>query len=119
MANFFAIFLVIFLAIFSRSTTMGWFAPGCRDVFCNFDYCEAYIVGAYDDVSSYCCDGLKNLNYMAKHEQGGPRRICECIERNALTGGHPPYSQQRINNLYHYCNIHLSFPISERMDCSK
>jgi hypothetical protein len=117
MANFLGL-LAVLLAVLSGST-MGWFVPGCRDVFCNFDYCEAYLVGGYNDVPSYCCDGLKNLNDIAKHEEGGPRRICECIERNGLTGGHPPYSEQRIKELYVACHIHLSFPISEGMDCSK
>lgn len=102
-----------------RKDTWSPIPYGCQDVYNNFDACEAYIVGGYDDPLPQCCDGLVYLNNIAKNEYRGAFRICQCIEKIAARGGHPPYSEKRIENLYYRCNIHLSFPISERMDCNR
>ncbi|KAL3509323.1 hypothetical protein ACH5RR_028724 [Cinchona calisaya] len=139
----FLAFATIFLAIFSKSA-IGWrdehqhdhdhhnhyhhhhqigtrssIPYECQDVLNNFDVCEAYIVGGYDEPLPQCCDGLVYLNKIAKNEYKGAFRICQCIEKIAARGGHPPYSEKRIEYLYYSCNIHLSFPISERMDCNR
>ncbi|KAK2988498.1 hypothetical protein RJ640_014511 [Escallonia rubra] len=94
------------------------YRPECMDVVDNFSWCAAYLEGVYDDPSPHCCDGLQVLNAIAKGQKGGARRICGCIEDMATETVHPPFMPSRINLLYLDCDIHLGFPISERMDCS-
>ncbi|CAK9154831.1 unnamed protein product [Ilex paraguariensis] len=109
-------FLTVFLALFGSVTSD--YRPECMDVVDNFAWCTGFIENVYDYPSPRCCDSLKNLNAIAKHEKGGARRICGCIEDMAKEV-HPSYNETRIKDLYSMCHVHLSFPISERMDCSK
>ncbi|CAH9126847.1 unnamed protein product [Cuscuta epithymum] len=83
----------------------------CEDVRCRFPSCLDYLSGAEDSPSLTCCTNLEALNCIAREE--GPRRICQCIEDLR-----PSLLESRIRGIYKECGIHLSFPISQHMDCS-
>lgn len=121
MANVLGIY-TIFLTI-TVGMALGYvYGPyeGCQDVYNNFNACQPYIEESGYDVPYECCNGLSILNRISKSEYGGSRRICQCIENMAASvSDHPPFSESRITNLYYKCNIHLNFPISEHMDCSR
>lgn len=112
MGNFLGLNLTVFLGI------MG-IEYGREDVYSNFSFCEAFIEESSFEVPTQCCNGLANLNYASKTEYGGPQRICQCIENIPNSGSHFLISESRISDLYYRCNIHLNFPISEHMDCSR
>ncbi|KAL1560662.1 hypothetical protein AAHA92_10849 [Salvia divinorum] len=92
---------------------------GCRDVLTNFSHCAGYIQGQGSKPSRACCHSVTNLNAIAKHEKGGPVRICKCIEYFASYRAPNPFVDARIKELSHRCNTRLSFPISERMNCNR
>ncbi|KAI5652484.1 hypothetical protein M9H77_29671 [Catharanthus roseus] len=118
MGKFLISFVFLLLAVMISRSVMGSEFIDCNDVYFNFFYCQEYIEGDYYYVPSDCCVGLKYLNSLAQLEKTAPRLICQCIETNA-GANHPPFSYQRIQALHAVCHVHLSFPISERMDCSK
>ncbi|KAF3629349.1 putative 26S proteasome non-ATPase regulatory subunit 2 1A-like [Capsicum annuum] len=91
----------------------------CYEVADCFAYCEDYVDGIAPNPASDCCGALLSLNGRVKYVKHGVRRYCQCIENFSNSHYHPPYLQSRIKDLYRICNFHLSFPISERMDCSK
>ncbi|KAJ6908715.1 non-specific lipid-transfer protein 13-like [Populus alba x Populus x berolinensis] len=77
----------------------------CLVIFDNFPYCMDFLIGSNDFPSSQCC-------------QMGSRAICECIE--IITRTIPvKLRADRISDLPVRCNTHLSFPISEYMDCNR
>ncbi|XP_060190342.1 protein ARABIDOPSIS THALIANA ANTHER 7-like [Lycium barbarum] len=112
---YFAAFVIVFLAI-SRSS-LAWFDSDCSDVTDVFSWCESFVDGVEQTPSDQCCNSLRNLNTIVKQEDQGATRIYQCIENMKNTGDHPSYQEDRIADLYNYCQIHLSFPISEHMDC--
>ncbi|XP_059284243.1 non-specific lipid-transfer protein 13-like [Lycium ferocissimum] len=91
----------------------------CEDVNACFEYCENFVDGITGLPTRECCDNLMILNGKVKYEDDGVRRYCSCIVDFSNSHYHPPYLQSRIEQLYLICDIHLSFPISEHMDCSK
>lgn len=96
----------------------------CEDALCEkvnayFACCEKFVVGRTSHPTSTCCNNLKVLNHNVKYDNDGVRRYCSCIVNFSNSHDHPPYLQHRIEQLYVLCDVHLSFPISERMDCSK
>ncbi|MCD7466860.1 hypothetical protein HAX54_003903 [Datura stramonium] len=93
--------------------------PICDEVHAGFAYCEVYVDGIASNPTRECCDNLLALNVRVKYEHSGVRRYCCCIESFCSSHLHPPYLQSRILNMTEICGIHLSFPISERMDCSE
>ncbi|KAJ6991558.1 non-specific lipid-transfer protein 13-like [Populus alba x Populus x berolinensis] len=69
----------------------------CPVIFDNFPYCMDFLI--------------------AEHGMG-PRAICECIE--IITRTIPmKLRADRVSDLPVRCNTHLSFPISEYMDCNR
>ncbi|KAL1560661.1 hypothetical protein AAHA92_10848 [Salvia divinorum] len=103
---------------FSRPIT-AWHCKGCKDVFDYFSQCAGYIQGEGIDPTPMCCHSVTNLNAIAKQETGGSIRICKCIEHFATYKASNPFVESRIQELPLKCNTHLSFPISERMNCDR
>ncbi|KAM3301857.1 non-specific lipid-transfer protein 13 [Capsicum chacoense] len=94
-------------------------AQVCEYVAYCFAYCEDYVDGTVEKLTRECCNMLVALNKSVKYHADGPRRYCYCIEEFSNSHYHPHYRQSRIVNMTRICGVHLSFPISERMDCSK
>ncbi|KAL3364064.1 hypothetical protein AABB24_013019, partial [Solanum stoloniferum] len=93
--------------------------PICKDVNARFKTCEKFVVGITSLPTLTCCNNLIIMNDNVKCEHDGVRRYCSCIVDFSNSHDHLPYLQERIEQLYVFCDVHLSFPISERMDCSK
>ncbi|KAL3364065.1 hypothetical protein AABB24_013020 [Solanum stoloniferum] len=93
--------------------------PICEDVDACFASCEDFVDGITEYATWECCSNLMILNNNVKYDEDGVRRYCSCIEDFSNNHYHSPYLQSRIERLYSICNIHLSFPISERMNCSE
>ncbi|KAM3395619.1 non-specific lipid-transfer protein 13 [Capsicum galapagoense] len=93
--------------------------PICENVNACFEYCENFVDGITGSPSQECCDNLMILNGNVNDEDDGVRRYCSCIEDFSNNHDHPPYLRSRIKLLNQICSIHLKFPISEHMDCSK
>lgn len=91
----------------------------CDYVASCFAYCEVYVDGTAKNPTRECCYMLNALNREIKHVGDGARRFCYCIEEFSNSHHHQPYLQYRIVNMTRICGVRLSFPISERMDCSK
>ncbi|KAJ6677584.1 hypothetical protein OIU85_008183 [Salix viminalis] len=89
----------------------------CQVIFDNFPYCMDFLIGSNDWPSRQCCQRVYDFNALAKHGMG-PRAICECIEIITVT---IPMKLRvdRISDLPVRCNTHLSFPISEYVDCNR
>ncbi|KAJ6366640.1 hypothetical protein OIU77_003094 [Salix suchowensis] len=89
----------------------------CQVIFDNFPYCMDFLIGSNDWPSRQCCQRVYDFNALAKHGMG-PRAICECIEIITVT---IPMKLRvdRISDLPVRCSTHLSFPISEYMDCNR
>lgn len=109
-------FTMFFMVVLASSQVPLYQLPYCMDVVLNFDWCAGYLEGNWDNVVPPCCRGLYTLNSIAQGE--GPRRICQCIEDMANHQLGIPYIPCRIDDLYVKCQIHLSFPISQSMNCS-
>ncbi|KAK0588709.1 hypothetical protein LWI29_004465 [Acer saccharum] len=93
-------------------------ASSCQLVFDSIPYCFDYLMGDYFKPSNKCCNHVKKLNMITKHRKGNAQRFCFCIEI-MTKGTQPPMIASRIQQLPIRCNTHLSFPISDSMDCSK
>lgn len=89
----------------------------CEVVYDYFPYCLSFLMGYYPKPGKRCCDHINKLNILAKHRLG-PVFICGCIEA-MVKATNPPLLASRIHDLPLHCNTHLSFPISESMDCTK
>ncbi|XP_065631932.1 non-specific lipid-transfer protein 13-like [Quercus suber] len=90
--------------------------PVCEHVFEYFPDCLAFLVGFYYVPTKICCRHVEKLNKLAKHGLG-PRTICFCIQAS-VKGTQPRLLASRINSLPIMCHTHLSFPISDSMDCN-
>ena len=91
--------------------------PVCEPVFEYFPDCLAFLVGFYYVPTKICCRHVEKLNKLAKHGLG-PQTICFCIQAS-VKGTQPRLLASRINSLPIMCHTHLSFPISDSMDCNK
>ncbi|XP_028761633.1 non-specific lipid-transfer protein 13-like [Neltuma alba] len=93
-------------------------ALACERIFEYFTYCMEFLVAAPDHETPprRCCTHIEKLNILA-HHRTGPRRLCQCIEL-MVKGVAPPIVSDRVTALPIMCNTHLSFPISDSMDCS-
>jgi len=91
----------------------------CTPIFEYFPNCLEFLVGdpKFTMPSRRCCQHVVELNTLALYGIG-PRTICWCIEV-MVKGMTPPLVPSKIQDLPHMCNITLSFPISDSMDCSK
>ncbi|KAM1376669.1 hypothetical protein PS1_038663 [Malus domestica] len=83
-----------------------------------FSNCFGFSTGVESDVSIECCTSVTTLNRMAKKFKNAPSVICHCIEDMAWAY-QTPYVASRIPDIPIQCNEHLSFPISNNMDCNK
>ncbi|KAK9222090.1 hypothetical protein WN944_010522 [Citrus x changshan-huyou] len=91
----------------------------CDNVFNNFIHCVRYVSDlSINEPASGCCSGIINLKQVANQNEAGPAQICQCIEDLARVM-HIPFDASRIQSLRIHCHTHLSFPISNAMDCSK
>ncbi|KAK4786686.1 hypothetical protein SAY86_010519 [Trapa natans] len=113
----------ILLVVAILATCWGQWLPAavafnrCQYVYEYFSYCIDFLVGCQLVVPRQCCSHVRKLNFLAKHMLG-PRLICNCIEA-MVKGMEPPLIAYNIYALTLECSIHLSFPISSSMDCSK
>lgn len=114
----FGIFLTLVLA-FSKPIAAQNCRQGCKDVYDNFSLCVDFIEGQGTDPTPICCQKVAKLNAISQQEKGGAMRICRCIEYFATYRTNRPFVASRIQDLPLKCNTHLSFPISERMNCSR
>lgn len=93
-------------------------SSACERIFEYFTYCMGFVVGSpnHERPSKRCCNHVQKLNILAKHRTG-PRHICWCIQLmvKAMT---PSLDPHRVDDLPIMSNTHLSFPISDSMDCS-
>ncbi|KAJ7948308.1 non-specific lipid-transfer protein 13-like [Quillaja saponaria] len=117
-------FLILFLLVWELSTAKrDKVIPRkflvCERVFEYFSNCIEFLVAdpLFPKPSKRCCQHIVKLNQLAKHRLG-PGTICQCIQY-LVTGNTPPILASRITDLPIKCKTHLSFPISDRMDCSK
>ena len=90
----------------------------CDRIFQYFPYCLEFLVGdpLFPQPSKRCCEHLDKLNILAKHRTG-PKTICYCIQV-MVKGMTPQIIPSKVDDLPVMCNTHLSFPISDSMDCS-
>ena len=115
------IVFLIFLLVVSRldmshQSNLAQY-PVCEPVFEYFPDCLAFLVGFYYVPTKICCRHVEKLNKLAKHGLG-PQTICFCIQAS-VKGTEPRLLASRINSLPVMCHTHLSFPISDSMDCNK
>ncbi|KAK9922571.1 hypothetical protein M0R45_031032 [Rubus argutus] len=90
----------------------------CANVFEEFSPCLSFVGGLSPEPMAACCNSLKALNSLAREGENGPQMICQCIESSSYWTS-IPFSASRIQQLPTTCQLHLSFPISNSMDCFK
>ncbi|KAJ4838877.1 hypothetical protein Tsubulata_050043 [Turnera subulata] len=100
-----------------KGKEMSGYNPVCEVVYEDFPTCLEFLIGWMDEPPKMCCNYVKKLNWIAKHGMG-PSQICWCIEY-MVRGNQPRMIPSRIDDLQIKCATHLSFPISEYMDCDK
>ncbi|KAI4333967.1 hypothetical protein L6164_018712 [Bauhinia variegata] len=89
----------------------------CDRIFEYFPYCLEFLVEDYYKPSRKCCNHIEKLNKLANHRTG-PKFICWCIQL-MIKGVTPALIPSKVDDLPKMCNPHLSFPISDSMNCSK
>nr|GMD30001.1 non-specific lipid-transfer protein 13-like [Ipomoea batatas] len=87
-------------------------AAACDYVNRYFPACEDYLDGSIVFPRTACCSNLLILRGITY--EVGPQKICQCIEDLKMT-----FVESRIKEVYEKCDVHLNFPISEHMDCSR
>ncbi|XP_031092259.1 uncharacterized protein LOC115996955 [Ipomoea triloba] len=87
-------------------------AAACDYVNRYFPACEDFLDGSIVFPRSACCSNLLILRGITY--EVGPQKICQCIEDLKMT-----FVESRIKEVYEKCDVHLNFPISEHMDCSR
>ncbi|GLT74325.1 hypothetical protein SLA2020_461300 [Shorea laevis] len=112
--------LLIFLLLLASDTATAHeqllFVPFCQVAYWNFPACLSYLLNVSDDVEPECCDGINKLNQVAKQDKLNPQKLCYCIEFMERSS---QLDASRISALPTMCKTHLSFPISNSMDCSQ
>ncbi|XP_060190341.1 non-specific lipid-transfer protein 13-like [Lycium barbarum] len=116
---FVALVLVVLISPCNAFRVLGPEDAICKNVNAYFEDCENFVDGKNSLPTRKCCNNLKILNGGVKYIKNGVRRFCSCIVDFSNSHDHPPYLQYRIEQLYIACRVHLSFPISEHMDCYK
>jgi hypothetical protein len=109
------VFLILFLLV-SRLEIAHQFSV-CERVYEYFPYCLDFLVGFTSKPIKRCCTHIEKLNILAEHRTS-PQAICYCIQYS-VKGTQPPLIPSCIQSLPIMCHTHLSFPISDSMDCSK
>ncbi|KAM7274456.1 hypothetical protein ACFE04_016322 [Oxalis oulophora] len=90
----------------------------CSRVEKYFFPCMVYVGGISGDLTGKCCRGIEKLNKRTKQTENGSSMTCQCIENMAYVMN-IPFDGSRIGDMSAKCNLHFSFPISVRMDCSR
>ncbi|XP_050374684.1 non-specific lipid-transfer protein 13 [Argentina anserina] len=90
----------------------------CSTVYEEFSLCLAFVANLDPFIRQDCCDAITRINSLARRERSAPRRICQCIKDISYWTG-VRYNFLRISEIPYSCSLHLSFPISDSMDCSK
>ncbi|KAM1035065.1 hypothetical protein ACFX1X_038821 [Malus domestica] len=70
---------VIILLCAVLLTAKAQTALNCATVFHEFSFCMSFVRGLSSGPLRQCCDSIKPLNAIARHDEGGPKMICECI----------------------------------------
>ncbi|KAB2623777.1 non-specific lipid-transfer protein 13 [Pyrus ussuriensis x Pyrus communis] len=89
----------------------------CVSVWYELGNCLNFLTGFYADPTLECCNSVRTLNTMAKSDEAEPQSICECIE-GVADAYRIRFVASLIQDLPIKCNAHLSFPISNSMDCT-
>ncbi|KAL6223239.1 hypothetical protein ACLB2K_006627 [Fragaria x ananassa] len=89
----------------------------CAQAWNEFSNCMRFITGSLSQPSAQCCHSVRRLNKMAKNGDSGPRNVCQCIEDMSRTYD-IPFVASITQDLPVLCSAHLSFPISNRMNCT-
>ncbi|ONI21661.1 hypothetical protein PRUPE_2G079300 [Prunus persica] len=115
MAQLFACVSIFLLVCGSANAQATQF---CAYAWNEFSNCLRFVTGLYSDPSAQCCESMRTLNMKAKSGGVAPRNICQCIEDMASVYG-IPFVASIIQDLPMKCNEHLSFPISNSMNCTQ
>uniref|UniRef100_A0A2C9UTT6 Bifunctional inhibitor/plant lipid transfer protein/seed storage helical domain-containing protein n=1 Tax=Manihot esculenta TaxID=3983 RepID=A0A2C9UTT6_MANES len=111
--------LVLLTVLLCGSATAAGEYNYCSKVFGDFLPCISYVGGlSNQDPTGKCCQGIRKLNGRAKQNGEAPKKICQCIEDMTYVMNLAFVSSQ-VASLQDKCNLNLSFPISNAMDCSK
>ncbi|ONI17039.1 hypothetical protein PRUPE_3G134200 [Prunus persica] len=90
----------------------------CAYAWHEFSNCLRFLTGLYPQYPSReCCDAVRTLNLVAQGDELAPGNICQCIQDMASVY-RIPFVASLIQDLPIKCNAHLSFPISNSMDCT-
>ncbi|GLT74327.1 hypothetical protein SLA2020_461320 [Shorea laevis] len=111
-----SIFLLLLLASEAATAQRVLFIPFCLVVDMYFPPYIAYLVDGNDDVPPECCRGINKLKKIAKKYEGNSQRLCFCIEFMEKSS---QMDASTIRALPIICKTHLSFPISNSMNCSQ
>ena len=111
------IMLLVVVSGFDMAHMNVYYDPGYDRVYEYFPYCVDFLTGLYYKLSKKCCQHIEKLNILAEHRTGR-RWICWCIQ-DMVKGLQPPVLASCIQALPIMCHTHLSFPISDSMDCTK
>lgn len=114
--NGFTILLFVLVSGFDMAH-MTTYNPSCERVDYYFSYCMDFLVEFYYKPSRKCCEHVEKLNMLARHRKG-PQFICQCIQ-DSVKGMQPHLVASRVQDLPLKCQTHLSFPISDSMDCTQ
>ncbi|KAK9905419.1 hypothetical protein M0R45_000172 [Rubus argutus] len=112
-----SLFSYVMIIVLICGSAKGQASNFCAQTWNEFSNCMRFITGLFSQPSAQCCDSVRRLNMMAKSNENGPRNICQCIEDMSRTYG-IPFVASIIQDLPIKCNAHLSFPISNSMNCT-
>ena len=114
------IMLLVVVSGFDMAHMNVYYDPGYDRVYEYFPYCVDFLTesrGSTTNPQRNVVNTLRNLNILAEHRTGH-RWICWCIQ-DMVKGLQPPVLASCIQALPIMCHTHLSFPISDSMDCTK
>ncbi|KAK7390222.1 hypothetical protein VNO78_25521 [Psophocarpus tetragonolobus] len=91
----------------------------CGQVVSNLTPCISYVVYGGATVPGQCCNGIRNLNSMARTKQDR-QAVCNCIKNGVRNSGFT-YSKYNLNlaaSLPKKCRVNIPYQISPDTDCA-
>ncbi|KAL6286458.1 hypothetical protein ACE6H2_010848 [Prunus campanulata] len=118
MAQLFAYVSIFLLVCGSANAQQA--SQFCAYAWHEFSNCLRFLTGRlYPHYPSLkCCEAVRTLNLVAQGDELAPRNICQCIE-DMVSVYRITFVASLIQDLPIKCNAHLSFPISNSMDCTR
>ncbi|KAJ7981498.1 Non-specific lipid-transfer protein [Quillaja saponaria] len=117
--RFLGFLTLLFLLIWRSNQTASQDPLYCIFVANNLLTCLQFLTGVSSEPPMECCASIMILNTRAKDSAEDPQHICQCIEDMSYEMNNIPFIAPRIQDLPTMCQVHLSFPISNSMNCSK